>query len=170
MKVKFSLHIPITLSEKWKFNLCVCVLMMIFLALYYQKFILTFPPYFSRWYCCYSAIYMLNRRPSYTFFLLFCFVFGLAMSVFSHIKKIDKKGKCQRWIAPVLNCHGQPRGHWESGFSFHGVSQWISQRHSTTAMTFLGPASGMMAFGLSPTLILFFPACISFLDEKFLFW
>lgn len=104
------------------------------------------------------------------FFLLFCFVFGLAMSVFSHIKKIDKKGKCQRWIAPVLNCHGQPRGHWESGFSFHGVSQWISQRHSTTAMTFLGPASGMMAFGLSPTLILFFPACISFLDEKFLFW
>lgn len=52
------------------------------------------------------------------FFLLFCFVFGLAMSVFSHIKKIDKKGKCQRWIAPVLNCHGQPRGHWESGFHF----------------------------------------------------
>lgn len=169
MKVKFSLHIPITLSEKWKFNFCMCA-KDDFLGFILSEIHFNYSdPIFSRWYCCYSAVYMLKLTPSYTLFLLFGFVFCLSVSVFSHIKEIDKKGKCQRWIAQVLNFSGTPC-HWESGFSFRGVSQWISQWHFTTAMTFLGPASGMMAFGLSQTLILFLPACISFLDEKFLFW
>lgn len=80
-------------------------------------------------------MYLPNLSLSYT---LFC----LPKSVFSHIKKIDKKETCQRLIAQVLNCHCKPCDHRESFFSFHGVSQLISQWHFTAAVIFFVSSLG----------------------------
>lgn len=103
-----------------------------------------FWPYFQMELLLLSYLmYLPNLSLLYT---LFC----LPKSVFSHIKKIDKKETCQRLIAQVLNCHCKPCDHRESFFSFHGVSQLISQWHFTAAVIFLCQASGMMAFGLFP--------------------
>lgn len=106
MEVKFSLHIPITLSEKWKFNICVCVCANDeFLGFMLSEIHFNFSgPIFSRWFCCYSAAYVLNLRPSYTLFC--CFVlFSVCQWVFSHIlKRLTRKESAKDeqhrfWIA-----------------------------------------------------------------------